>query len=318
MVTFPLSWISIITLCLIIAALILAYVKKIMMTYALVVINFIVFIISLIFQRQIITELGFVPAYFSLESLPRLYTLFTSMFVHGGVLHVLMNMLIFFFLGISFEDRIGRNKFIFIYIITGICGALAYSIINPGSTTVLVGASGAIFGILGAYAFSYPRDKVVMPIPLPIMIFTRMRVITAAIMFASIETAYFLLIVEDNIAHVAHLGGLIGGVMLAAVLIRTKPSMSSQRHRITLGSESQSTGFGFRKSNTLENLSELAVTDEQKRMVDRIRNENVPEVRKAWIDHFLDTAQCPQCGSKLRHNQAGKIWCNTCDFTTHY
>ena len=84
--------------------------------------------------------------------------------------------MVFFFVGMAFEQRIGWKKFLTIYLLTGVCGALTHSLLNLGSGIVLIGASGAIFGILGAFAFSYPRDEVVMPIPLGIiMVFRRIK-----------------------------------------------------------------------------------------------------------------------------------------------
>jgi rhomboid protease GluP len=161
LVVFPIETVSIVAICIMIGALIVAYVKKWMMTYALIIANFVVFILTFIFQVQtlygnisvIVLDLGFSPVYLSFEYSPQLYTLFTSMFVHSGFLHIFGNMLIFFFIGMAFEQRVGWKKFLIIYLLTGICGALTHSLLNLGSSTVLVGASGAIFGIMGAFAF---------------------------------------------------------------------------------------------------------------------------------------------------------------------
>jgi len=184
------SMLSLICICIIIGAIVFAYYKKFMMTYALLIANFIIFVITIIDPR-VIYELGFRPMYLSLEYLPQLYTLFTSMFLHGGFAHILGNMIVFLFMGMAFEQRIGWKNLLVIYLITGVCGALTHSILSfldPTSSpsTVLIGASGAIFGILGAFAYSYPRDEVVMPIPLGIiMVFRRIKVIYAALIFAS-------------------------------------------------------------------------------------------------------------------------------------
>jgi len=195
------SILSIVAISIMIIALVIAYFKKIMMTYALIFANVIVFIITFIFD-PVIYQLGFSPSYLSVEGIPKLYTLFTSMFIHGGILHIFGNMLVFFFMGIAFEDRIGWKKFLIIYLLAGVCGTLTHSALNLGSNVILVGASGAIFGILGAFAFSYPRDEVVMPIPLIfIMIFRRIKVMYAAIIFGLMETAFAYFGTQDGTAH---------------------------------------------------------------------------------------------------------------------
>ena len=86
---------------------------------------------------------------------------------------------------------------------------------------------------MGAYAFSYPQDKVVMPIPLGFfMILRRIKVIYAVLIFALIETVIVILDVQDNTAHFAHLGGLIGGVVLAAILIKNRKTSNKQGETI--------------------------------------------------------------------------------------
>jgi membrane associated rhomboid family serine protease len=202
------SFVSVVALVIMIGTLVVAHLKKITLTYALIISNFFVFLISLFFRTQIISELGFRPIYLSLEFFPNTYTLFTSMFVHSDFLHILGNMFVFFFMGVAFEQRIGPKKFLFIYFITGVCGALAHSLLHVGSLIPLVGASGAIFGILGAFAFAYPRDEVIMPVPIGIMFIMRIKVIYAAILFAIFETLIVVFAVRDNTAHFAHLGDL--------------------------------------------------------------------------------------------------------------
>jgi len=94
-IVFPLGVPSIIAICIMIGALVIAYIKKYMMTYALIFANFFVFIITLIFPN-VINELGFRPVYLLPEFSPQLYTLFTSMFIHGGFAHIIGNMFVFF------------------------------------------------------------------------------------------------------------------------------------------------------------------------------------------------------------------------------
>lgn len=321
-VVFQLDVVSIIAICIMIGALVVAYAKKLMMTYALIIANFVVFILTFIFQVQtpygnvsvIVLDLGFRPIYLSFEYFPQIYTLFTSMFVHGGFLHIFGNMLIFFFMGMAFEQRIGWKKFLVIYLLTGVCGALTHSLLNLGSSITLIGASGAIFGILGAFAFSYPRDEVVMPIPLGIvMILRRIKVIYAALLFAALETVIVMFDVQDSTAHFAHLGGLVSGLILAVVLIRGVKTHTKEGRTIYYDSYSpqKPRKIGF------SNLQQLAETSEQKELLKRIETETVPQVRDVWLEHFLERTRCPKCRKPLNHLD-GRIWCEDCGFKTSY
>ena len=88
------STVSLICISIIIGAIAIARIKKFMVTYALLIANFIIFVITIMYP-QVIYELGFRPIYLSLEQLPQLYTLFTSMFLHGGFPHIMGNMIVF-------------------------------------------------------------------------------------------------------------------------------------------------------------------------------------------------------------------------------
>lgn len=345
----PLTTVSLIAICIMIISLIFAYYKKWMAAYGIIIANFIVFIITIIFgndilgaayvnlpEKQIFLEpagLGFRPFYLSSEYIYQSYTIITSMFVHGGFFHIIGNMIVFFFVGVAFEERVGWKKFIIIYILTGICAALTQSIINLVSPTQfdpnqyspqlqlmsdagaipLVGASGAIFGIMGAFVFAYPRDKVVMPIGIGIMFLTRIKVMYAVLFFAIFETIVVLFSVQDFTAHYAHLGGLISGFVIAALLLR------KQKTHTQLGQTIYYDSYASQKPSEL-NFSELrkfATTPQLKELLKRIEQETVPQVRDIWLEHFLEKAVCPKCKNPLNHFD-GKIWCEHCGFRTSY
>jgi membrane associated rhomboid family serine protease len=309
MVIFSLSWVSIVAILAIIATLVFSYLKKIPMTFAIILANLIVFMISLFYTKEIIGELGFRPIYFSFEFAPQLYTLFTSMFVHGGFSHILGNMIVFFFMGLAFEHRIGSRKFLLIYFITGLFAAVFYSIFNLNSTVLLIGASGAIFGILGAFATAYPKDRVIMPIPVGIVFLAHIPVWVAAVMFGALETFYFAFVVGDNVAHLAHIGGIVCGVIISVFLFRgdriilTSSTIEYQKPRslqdINLGSMSY--------------LRDLAKTPEQKQILEKIESEAILEVKKAWVEYFLKKSKCPRCGGKLSLRDRN-ISCKECGF----
>ncbi len=314
-IVYPLDNFSILCIILIVGTILVSYLKKWLITYALILANFLIFVISFIWP-QVIMNLGFRPIYLEPSYTPQLFTLLTSMFIHSDFLHILGNMLVFFFIGMAFEQRIGWKKFLPIYLITGICGSLTHAFLNLGSSIPLVGASGAIFGIMGAFAYSYPNDEVVMPIPFGIiMLFRRIKVIYAVLIFAALETVIVFIGSQDNTAHFAHIGGLICGVIIAAIIIgKNKLIVTNQQT-----GKSISSGHYEERPRFINytNLEPLATTPELKQMLSQIRNETVSQVRDVWLDHFLEKTKCPSCNLSLRFFN-GKIWCDNCNYKTIY
>jgi len=139
--------------------------------------------------------------------LERPWTIFTYMFVHFDFSHLFWNMLILFFFGVELERRVGEQRFIAIYILSGIVAALAQMTFAGGT---MVGASGALYGVLGCLAIIAPELRVLLFFALPISI-RAMVVIYAAIDFLSLNTA-------DNIAHMAHIAGLLVGLAYGYML----------------------------------------------------------------------------------------------------
>ena len=323
LVILPQHWSAILCICIMVGALLFAYLKKIMIVYALIISNVIIFLITMIFQYQIIygfsagvayAGLSFRSIYLTAELLPQIYTIFTSMFIHGGFAHIFGNMIVFFFIGTALEERIGSKKFIIIYILSGICGALAHSLTDLDSTVPLLGASGAIFGIMGALVFAYPRDEVVMPIPVGFfMILRRIKVIYAVLIFAVIETFIVFMDVQDQTAHFAHLGGLIGGFILAAILLRGKKTHTKAGKTVFYDSFTPQTN----RDIDFSELKKFATNDELKEILKKIKNETVPQVRDIWLEHFFEKAVCPKCGSSLG-NLGNSVECSNCGFKTKY
>jgi membrane associated rhomboid family serine protease len=320
-VILPIGLISLISIIIMVLTLSIAYLKKWMMTYSLILANFIIFVLTLIFQEEIIfgleyygfAGLAFRPIYLSIEYSPQLYTLFTSMFIHSGFAHIVGNMLVFFFIGMAFEQRIGWKKFIIIYLLSGICGTITHSLLNLNSPIPLVGASGAIFGIMGAFAYSYPRDEVVMPIPVGFfMIFRRIKVIYAVLIFAAIETIIVIFNVQDTTAHFAHLGGLIGGVLLSLIIVGKNKTHTKTGKTIFYDSFNESKI----KKIDYSKLNSLATTPKLKDILKKIEQENVPQVRDIWLDYFIEKIECPKCNNKLKRLN-NQILCEKCGYKTN-
>lgn len=289
---------SLLAIALIAITALIAAIKKISITISLILANILVFFVYMLFEREITLGLAFNTLYLSPRGIPYLYTLLTSMFVHGDFLHLFGNLIVLFFVGMAFERKVGGKKFLLVYILTGICGALAFSMIHLGSKIFLVGASGAIFGILGAFAAAYPMEEVLMPIPIGIMIITRVKVIIAVIFFAIFETLLFFVspYIEDHTAHLAHIGGLVSGIIISMLLIR-EPKVSVIESKV----------------GTSKELESLAKTPEQLEIIDKIRHETIPDIRDLWIEKLLEIARCPRCGGDLS-KRGNRIGCKSCRF----
>lgn len=107
-------------------------------------------------QRDFTFAFGFVPIQFSW------FSILTSMFMHGGWMHLLGNMLFLWVFGDNVEDILGRWKYLLFYLLCGMMAALAQYAVHPDSRVPMVGASGAIFGVMGAYALKFPHARIVM------------------------------------------------------------------------------------------------------------------------------------------------------------
>ena len=133
-------------------------------TVAIIVVNALVFVFELRLpltdRASFIEVYGIVPA--SVGSL----SLLTSMFLHGGWLHFLGNMLYLWIFGDNVEDRVGHGRFIVFYLTCGLAATLAQVVSNPTSVVPIVGASGAIAGVMGAYFVLFPRSRVLTLLPL--------------------------------------------------------------------------------------------------------------------------------------------------------
>lgn len=149
--------------------------------------------------------------------IPAELTLLTSMFLHGGWMHLIGNMLYLWIFGNNVEDAMGHTRFIIFYVICGLAAALAQSLPDPSSVIPMIGASGAISGILGAYLLLYPRARVLVAIPLVVFIYTTRLPAMAVLGFWFAFQLISSLLADSGgggVAWGAHVGGFIAGVLL--------------------------------------------------------------------------------------------------------
>jgi membrane associated rhomboid family serine protease len=151
-----------------------------------------------------------------------LIPVFASMFLHGGWLHLLGNMLFLFVFGRSVEDRFGHFKFLCLYLLSGLAGAILHIALNAGSRLPTIGASGAIAGVLGAYFASFPRARITTLIPLIFFFWTfELPAILLLGYWFLIQfvTGYQMLAIQSatggGVAWWGHVGGFVMGLFLA-------------------------------------------------------------------------------------------------------
>jgi membrane associated rhomboid family serine protease len=177
-------------------------------TVTIIVLNTLAWLFELSLPHDLLNEFltvyGVVPAYFSWP------TLITSMFLHGGWMHVIGNMWYLWIFGDNVEDSLGHGRFIVFYLLCGIVAAFGQILIDPTSTLPTIGASGAIAGVMGAYFVLYPHSRVLTLLPL--IIFWEIVELPAIVLLGF----WFLmqLFSAGTIAMTASTGG--GGVAFAA------------------------------------------------------------------------------------------------------
>ncbi len=184
--------------------------------------------------QDAVYELGFIPAVLfgsadlpaQLTWVPAPVTVFTSMFLHGGILHLAGNMLYLWIFADNVEDSMGHGRFIVFYAVCGLAAAIAQAAPEIGSTIPMIGASGAVSGVLGAYVLLYPHARVLVVVPLVVILYTmRLPAIVVLGFWFAIQLISSLAApaVGGGIAFRAHLGGFLAGLLLIR-LFATRPS----------------------------------------------------------------------------------------------
>jgi membrane associated rhomboid family serine protease len=198
-------------------------------TISLITLNVLVYLLQLMLtdagRDAFLLGFGLVPAHFSLVNVV------TAMFVHGGFVHLAGNLLFLWIFGDNVEDRLGHVRFVVFYLLCGFVAAFAQAALNPDSLVPMVGASGAIAGVMGAYLVLYPRSRVLMLFPFPVFLFELPALVFLVIWFLVqfLNGINQLPVFERNaisggVAFWAHVMGFVAGLVL--VLIMRRPERS--------------------------------------------------------------------------------------------
>jgi membrane associated rhomboid family serine protease len=176
---------------------------------------------------DVINQYGFTPRtlmspQFDTASMPAVspsLTIFTSMFLHGSWLHLAGNMLYLWIFGNNIEEAMGHVRFLLFYLLCGVAAALTMAFMDPASSHPMVGASGAISGVLGAYMLVYPRAQVTVLVPLLIILYPfRINAIWVVGVWFAMQLLSLTGPDTSGIAWWAHVGGFAAGIALTPFL----------------------------------------------------------------------------------------------------
>jgi len=194
-------------------------------TWALIITNVAIFLWEMLIDprlsAQMIQTFGFVPS--AIVRQGTYYTFLTSIFLHGGILHLAGNMLYLYVFGDNVEDLCGHVPYLTFYLICGFAGSLLHLVSDWGSTIPSIGASGAISGLLGAYVYLFPSVRIRTAVTFGI--FVRLVRLPAYVLIGFwflYQLVLGLLATDASVAYWAHVGGFVAGLGLARVLARRR------------------------------------------------------------------------------------------------
>jgi membrane associated rhomboid family serine protease len=202
-------------------------------TWLIILANVLVFIFEITMRTQqldgFLMQYGLVPAALMTGHPAAVVSVFTSIFLHGGWLHLISNMWALFIFGDNVEDRMGPGRYLLFYMISGVAANLTQAFVSPASRVPGIGASGAIAGVLAAYLVLYPRARVLTLIPIfivgwfvevPALLYLGFWFVSQ---FFNGALALGTSIDMGGIAYWAHVGGFVTGLLLVKLFARREP-----------------------------------------------------------------------------------------------
>jgi membrane associated rhomboid family serine protease len=205
--------------------------------YAIIALNVLIFLFEASLRpralESFISSFGLVPRRFLLDfGLGQLITVFSSMFLHGGWVHLISNMWALYIFGDNIEDRMGHGRYLAFYLICGFAAAIAHVVVAPRSAVPVVGASGAISGVMGAYIVLFPLSRVITLVPglfflpwfveVPALLFIGMWFLSqlfSGLVTLAVPGSFYT---YGGVAWWAHVGGFLAGVILVRAFARRR------------------------------------------------------------------------------------------------
>jgi membrane associated rhomboid family serine protease len=193
-------------------------------TYALIALNVLLFLVELSAGDAFIMKWAFIPSRFMANPGADFLTLFTSMFMHAGWVHLGGNMLYLWIFGDNVEDRLGHGKYLLFYILCGLAATFAQLAFSLGSSIPNLGASGAIAGVLAGYILMFPQGRVYVlqgqrVVPVPALLVIGFWIVLQ--LFSGIGSIVASSADSGGVAYMAHIGGFVAGLILTYLMTGT-------------------------------------------------------------------------------------------------
>jgi len=254
--------------------------------------------LNLFIQGALIPAVAFEPEH--------LHRLISAAWLHADLFHLLGNVLVIILVGVPLEQRLGRGRFLSIYLIGVLGGNIGWTLANWESWTLCIGASGAAFGLLGCYLACWPRDE----IEFPLILIRKWPVAWIALIKFALEIMQYPT-ATSNVAHLAHITGFIACYVLAKpiakgglVPIGSMDSGPSSKG----GQEAEHKAIKSRMRDMSTDPWEGKLTGSAQRTLQRLREEGDEiETRQAWLEQLAEQAQCPVCGADLQTHETEGI-----------
>lgn len=224
------------------------------------------------------------------------HRLVTSAWLHADFIHLLGNLVVIQLVGVPLEQRLGRGRFVLVYLIGALGGNLGWIATHWGQNGWALGASGAAFGLLGCYLACWPRDE----IEFPIILIRRWPVAWIALFKFGMEVfQYGFLSGQTNVAHLAHITGFLACYVLAKPIARgglVPIGTADGGPSATGGVEAVRAATKARMGSTGEDPWGEDLSDAAARVMRRLREEGDEiETRQAWLEELAEVVRCPTC-----------------------
>lgn len=286
--------------------------KKIpLVTISLIIINSLIFGLCIYFGNldEIRNSYGLVPK--NIGSCQKLYTLITSMFLHANISHIIGNMWFLWLFGVAIEDICGKARYILLYFICGLVGGLLAVLVDPSFSVAIVGASGAISGLIGAsmLMLPYANTKCLHPLWFLLLMHGARKltinipVVLWAVVWLIYQVVWIFIVASFNVVHfgyLAHLGGFFAGLFLINFFVISRPvsreeKLEIESRRVIKPYVPKSAGEIFKEKQ--EAVRGASPAEERPKPL-YIRCKKCGEIIKITSSERGLQVKCPKCGAE--------------------
>ena len=253
-----------------------------------------------------------------------LHRMITATWLHADYFHILSNVIVIALVGIPLELRLGNRRFMILYFIGGLGGSISWVIFNAGSTVPALGASGAAFGLLGAYLACWPKDE----IEFPFILIRKWPISMIALIYFGLDVARAFSVYGmgewSNVGHIAHLGAFLVCYLVSRPIAKTGPTpldiVDSGPSQGGINSALQLQKRSLMKSLESDPWSENNTDVKVHNVLEKLRTAGDEiETREAWMEKLVSIVKCPECNGQLEVvnlSEGPRVQCSskTCNF----